>query len=137
MAHLSRCVLLVWCMSCTRAQTPIVHQTGDLPLLSDSGQIYMEFQVEQPARPIPISPMPKYPQELLDAHVEGEVTVRFVIDTTGRVLRGSLKILKSSHPGFTASVLETVPTMTFIPARIGKRKVRQIVVQPFQFYLKR
>ena len=72
---------------------------------------------------------------LRSANVEGEVLVQFVVDTTGRVERGSIKILKSSHDLFTNSVQSALGGMRFYPAEVGGRKVKQLVQQPFVFNL--
>src|SRR5215212_10786101 len=56
----------------------------------DADQPYFEFQVEKTVIQAPGSATPKYPQILLDAHVEGEVLAQFVVDTTGRAEPGSL-----------------------------------------------
>ena len=100
-------------------------------------QPYFEFQVEKTVIQAPGSVQPKYPQILLDAHVEGEVLAQFVVDTSGRAEAGSLKVLKSSHDLFTAAVRNALPQMRFLPAEVGGRKVKQLVQQPFQFYLKK
>ena len=74
---------------------------------------------------------------LRSANVEGEVLVQFVVDTTGRVENGSVKVLKSSHDLFTNSVRSALSNMRFYPAEIGGRKVKQLVQQPFNFTLTR
>lgn len=100
-------------------------------------QTYFEFQVEKQVAPAPGNPGPRYPDMLRSANVEGEVLVQFVVDTTGRVENGSVKILKSSHDLFTNSVRSALNSMKFYPAEIGGRKVKQLVQQPFNFTLTR
>ena len=100
-------------------------------------QTYFEFQVEKQVAPAPGNPGPRYPDMLRSANVEGEVLVQFVVDTTGRVENGSIKILKSSHDLFTNSVRSALGSMRFYPAEIGGRKVKQLVQQPFNFTLTR
>ena len=96
---------------------------------------YFEFQVEKQATPIPDSPHPQYPDTLRSANVEGEVLIQFVVDTSGRVEPGTVKVLKSTHPLFTKSVKDALVTMRFSPAEIAGRKVRQLVQMPFVFSL--
>src|SRR5687767_7395014 len=96
-------------------------------------QPYFEFQVEKPVVTAPGSTQPRYPDMLRQAGVEGEVLAQFVVDTTGKVEGGSLKILKSSHDLFVQSVRNALPNMKFIPAEVGGRKVKQLVQQPFTF----
>jgi TonB family protein len=98
-------------------------------------QTYFEFQVEQQAAPNPNNPRPRYPDLLRSAHVEGEVLVQFVVDTTGRPDASTLKVLKSDHDLFTTSVKMVVPMMKFSPARVGGKAVKQLVQMPFQFSL--
>jgi protein TonB len=100
-------------------------------------QTYFEFQVEKQVAAAPGNAPPRYPDMLRSANVEGEVLVQFVVDTTGRVERGSIKILKSSHELFTGSVQSALNSMRFYPAEIGGRKVKQLVQQPFNFTLTR
>lgn len=100
-------------------------------------QTYFEFQVEKQVAPAPGNSPPRYPDMLRSANVEGEVLVQFVVDTTGRVERGSIKILKSSHDLFTNAVQSALGGMRFYPAEIGGRKVKQLVQQPFNFALTR
>lgn len=76
---------------------------------------------------------PRYPAGLRSAGVEGEVVVRLVVDTIGRVQPGSAVVVRSSHDAFTAAVLEVLPRLRFAPAAIGGRRVRQLVELPFTF----
>ena len=100
-------------------------------------RVYFEFQVEQPVRAVPGGVRPRYPDNLRASALEGEVQAQFVVDTAGRVVPGSLKVLRSTHDLFTAAVRVAVDSMTFTPARIGGQKVKQLVQQPFQFQLAR
>jgi protein TonB len=100
-------------------------------------QTYFEFQVEKQVAQIPGSVNLRYPDMLRSANVEGEVLAQFVVDTTGRVERGSIKILKSSHDLFTNAVQQALNTARYYPAEIGGRKVKQLVQQPFNFTLTR
>ena len=98
-------------------------------------QTYFEFQVEKQVSQIQGSMNLRYPDMLRSANVEGEVLVQFTVDTTGRVERGSIKILKRSHELFTNAVNAALPSARYYPAEIGGRKVRQLVQQPFNFTL--
>jgi protein TonB len=110
----------------------VVGGTG--PVGSD-GTTYFEFQVENPAAQDRNSPRPRYPETLRSAGVEGEVRAQFVVDTTGRAEPGSLKILSATNELFAAEIRRAMPTMKFIPAMVGGRKVKQLVEQPFTFSL--
>jgi periplasmic protein TonB len=97
---------------------------------------YMEFQVEKPVAKIG-GDAPEYPSSLRDSGVEGQVLAQFVVGENGRYEGGSLKILQSSNPAFTAAVKDALPRMKFSAAQIGGRKVAQLVQMPFSFHLQK
>jgi len=95
---------------------------------------YMEFQVEKVVVKIG-GEAPEYPSSLRESGVEGKVLAQFVVGENGRYEGGSLKILESSNPAFTAAVKDALPRMRFSAAQIGGKKVAQLVQMPFQFHL--
>jgi protein TonB len=97
---------------------------------------YMEFQVEKAVEKIG-GEAPEYPSSLKDSGVEGQVLAQFVVNESGRYEGGSLKILSSSNPAFTAAVKDALPRMRFSAAQIGGKKVQQLVQMPFQFHLQK
>ena len=97
---------------------------------------YMEFQVEKPVEKIG-GDAPEYPSSLRESGVEGRVLAQFVVGANGRYEGGSLKILDSSNPAFTAAVKDALPRMRFSAAQIGGKKVAQLVQMPFQFHLQK
>jgi protein TonB len=97
---------------------------------------YMEFQVEKPVAKIG-GDAPEYPSSLRESGVEGRVLAQFVVGENGRYEAGSLKILDSSNPAFTAAVKDALPRMRFSAAQIGGKKVAQLVQMPFQFHLQK
>ena len=108
---------------------------GKLAGVADHGP-YMEFQVEKPVEKIG-GDSPVYPPSLRDSGVEGQVLAQFVVNESGRYEGGSLKILSSSNPAFTAAVKDALPRMRFSAAQIGGKKVQQLVQMPFQFHLQK
>jgi len=108
---------------------------GKLAGVADHGP-YMEFQVEKPVVKIG-GEAPEYPNSLKDSGVEGQVLAQFVVNESGRYEGGSLKILSSSNPAFTAAVKDALPRMRFSAAQIGGKKVQQLVQMPFQFHLQK
>jgi protein TonB len=108
---------------------------GKLAGLADHGP-YMEFQVEKPVVKIG-GETPEYPSVLRESGVEGQVVAQFVVNESGRYEGGTLKILSSSNPAFTAAVKDALPHMRFSAAQIGGKKVQQLVEMPFQFNLKK
>jgi periplasmic protein TonB len=95
---------------------------------------YMEFQVEKPVEKIG-GEAPEYPLSLRDNGVTGKVLAQFVVGENGRYEGGTLKILESSNPAFTAAVKDALPRMRFSAAQIGGKKVSQLVQMPFVFNL--
>lgn len=78
---------------------------------------------------------PRYPEVLRRAGIEGSVTVRFVVDTTGRVEMSSIVVLQSTHEAFVIAARESLAKLRFNPSRIGDRRVPAVAVMPFQFTL--
>jgi TonB family protein len=75
---------------------------------------------------------PRRPDSLRS--IEGRVVLDYVIDTTGRVAAGSVRILASSHPGFEAVAREWVVAHIWSPGRIDGRAVRvQFPAFPMEF----
>jgi protein TonB len=111
------------------------NSTGTATGVSED-HIFHEDEVETPAAKIG-GDGPRYPESLRASAIEGEVIVQFVVNEDGRYDSGSLKVLNSSNPAFTAAVKQALPGMRFSAARVGGRKVRQLVQLPFEFHLNR
>ena len=79
------------------------------------------------------SAAPAYPGDLLKKGISGSVKARYVVDTTGFADTATFEVMRSSHPGFVTAVREALPLMRFSPAKMGPRKVRQLVEQEFTF----
>ena len=89
-------------------------------------------EVDEPATVIQ-QPAPRYPPVLQQAGLEGRVLLEFVIDSTGHVEPGSLRVLERSRPGFDAAAEETILRSLFRPARVRGRAVRQRTLQAIAF----
>lgn len=96
---------------------------------------YFDFQVEKSVSALPGNRAPRYPDMLRSANVEGEVLAQFIVDQNGAADTSSFKVLRSTHPLFTQTVKEALPTMRFSPALVGGRPVKQLLQMPFQFSL--
>jgi TonB family protein len=83
------------------------------------------------------SPEPTYPVVLQRAHIEGEVTMQFIIDTTGRVDPRTIELVGSTDFRFAEACREVLPKMQFDPATIDGHKVRELVRLPFTFAMHR
>ena len=78
-------------------------------------------------------PTPRYPAALQAAGVAGSIVVEFVIDTAGRVERGSVRIVESSQREFEDAARGAVLGARFRPAHLAGRPVRQITRQRVRF----
>jgi periplasmic protein TonB len=115
-------------------------RAGELPAGTPApgadGTPILAFQADKPVLAVG-GCAPRFPDVLRSANVEGEVLAQFVVDAEGRADASTFKVLKSSHELFAAAVKSCLPSMRFIPAEAGGRKVSQIVQQPFVFALDR
>jgi protein TonB len=102
------------------------------PIVSDDS-VFSILEVDSSVTRYPGSAAPAYPLALLREGVQGSVMTQYVVDTTGYADTSSLKVLRSSHPDFTASVRSALPYMRFFPAKVGDKHVRQLVEQEFSF----
>jgi periplasmic protein TonB len=100
----------------------------------DLNKIFKESEVESPAEKIG-GPTPEYPESLRSSGIEGEVMVQFVVNASGRYEPGTLRVIQSSNPAFTAAVKAALPEMRCSAARVGGRRVQQLVQLPFEFHL--
>lgn len=107
----------------TRAVTPPGPGTGE----------YFEFQVERQAATLPGGTTVHYPDVLKAAGISGDVLTQFVVDTTGHVEMSTVRVMRSSHPAFTAAVRAALPTWQFRPAAVRGHAVRQLVQMPVWF----
>jgi TonB family protein len=97
-------------------------------------QVYAATAVdEQPL--LLAAPPPAYPALLREAGITGRVLLQAVIDTTGRVDPGSVKVLRTPNPGFEIPSRQWILKALFRPARLGGRLVRVLVNLPLDFSL--
>jgi TonB family protein len=99
----------------------------------EQDSVFTELEVDSAVVRSQLSAAPAYPLDLLAKHVEGMVVVRYVVDTTGFADTVSFTVVRATDPGFTRAVRDVLPFMRFSPAKIGTKKVRQLVEQPFTF----
>lgn len=96
-----------------------------------------ERYVDKPILAIPGTGNPRYPAMLQSAGLEGDVRAQFVVDTLGRVERGSVRVLDTTHELFAAAVREALTRAKFKPAEAGGHLVRQLAEQTFTFRITR
>jgi TonB family protein len=59
--------------------------------------------------------------------MDGEVRVRFNVDTNGRPVMSTFSVIKSTHPLFTAAVRRAISGMRFQPAMSGGVEPKPVV----------
>jgi TonB family protein len=101
--------------------------------------VFFEFETDKPALTLPGSPAPKYPEELRQANIEGELLVQFVVDTLGRADMRTVRLLgpRQVYREFLQAVIDVLPRMRFSAALYRGCKVKQMVQLPFAFKLNR
>lgn len=100
-----------------------------------SGDVFRGPQVERAAA-LEGTVAPRYPAMLRERGIEGSVTLRFVVDTAGRVEPASVVVVSSTHELFAAAARAALPRLRFTPAAAGGRHVRQLVELPFTFEIR-
>ncbi|HVT38176.1 MAG TPA: energy transducer TonB [Gemmatimonadaceae bacterium] len=104
---------------------------GDAPAPYDAA--FVDKQVEL----LTHQPVPRYPEMLRVSALEGHVLARFVVDTLGRVEPPSVNVSDATHRLFADAVRDVLLRQRFVPAEAGPRRVRQLVVQAFEFRISR
>lgn len=95
--------------------------------------MYFEFQVDKQVVHAADTQHPRYPADLREAGISGQVLAEFVVGTDGRVDTRTFRVMESDNEGFTEAVRSALPRMRFVPAEVGGVAVRQLVQQPFVF----
>lgn len=103
-----------------RGADPITDQPG--PIVIGNQRSTLDFGEQTPtgpqrARLIGELPTPRVPSQISD--VEGEVRVRFTVDTDGRPEMSTLSVQASPNPLLTSAVRKVIPGIRFEPARSG------------------
>jgi TonB family protein len=89
--------------------------------------------VDRPVVPRVGNRAPHYPAILRNLGVSGEVVVRVVVDTTGRVAKGSFEVVRASDDRLVRAVRDAVTTWRFTPAELAGARVLQRIELPFVF----
>ncbi|HEV2670863.1 MAG TPA: energy transducer TonB [Gemmatimonadales bacterium] len=88
--------------------------------------------VDEP--PVLVShPAIRYAPEMQALRIGGTVVVEATLDTTGRVLPASVKIVQSPNPVFDAEAKRVVLAALYRPAQIHGRPARATIRQPLTF----
>jgi periplasmic protein TonB len=107
--------------------------SGSHDAVAIPGATFRADQVERQVALLRGGPVPRYPESLRSAGIEGTVVAQFVVSELGRVESDSVRFLQSDNVLFEESVRAILRRMRFAPAEIGGKKVRQLVQMPFVF----
>src|SRR6266487_1149812 len=102
------------------------------PFVARFDGVYAETQVDEKAELISM-PDPEYPPLLRRAGIRGSVSVQAVIDTLGRVVPGSLRVISSANAALDEPALKAVGQSIFRPARVQGHAVRTRLRVPVKF----
>jgi TonB family protein len=111
-----------------RGADPITDQPGPVVIGNQRSTLDLGEQAPtgpQRARLIGELPTPRVPSQIFD--VEGEVRVRFTVDTDGRPVMSTLSVQASPNPLLTTAVRRVIPGIRFEPARSGGSDAKPIL----------
>jgi len=100
----------------------------------DLTQVFIEAVVDEPPERISFPPL-DYPRMLLEARIEGTVTLEAVIDTTGHAEPNSIKVISSTNRAFEAPAKDGLRKALFRPGRVRGQAVRVLVHLPLRFVI--
>lgn len=106
-----------------------------MPRLLPYPGFFTSQQVDDPVQWVG-GPLPKYPDSLKAAKVEGRVVLRYIVEANGQVEESSVQLLSSTHKEFEEPAIEAIKRSTFRPAKLKGVPVRQMVEQVVRFTLK-
>ena len=64
-------------------------------------------------------PLPRYPELLRQAGIQGRVLLEAIVDTTGQVLRDSILVVSATQSEFVAAARQALLTTLFRPAFVA------------------
>lgn len=77
-----------------------------------------------------------YPPDLYNRHLEGQVLLYLVVDSTGQVIRDSTRVATSSgQAAFDSAALAAAPRLRFSPAKMNGVAVTAPIQIPIRFRL--
>lgn len=77
---------------------------------------------------------PRYPRDMREDGISGEVVVSFVVDTTGRVPSGGAWIHRETRSSFGDAVCSYLKSARFVPLVVsGRRLSVRVLSAPYSF----
>jgi TonB family protein len=128
-----------WRLKAPKKQKPDVHHTVVTYAYAEESNEAAILNVEPQESPRPPRPLsrenPVYPDYLRKERVSGTVVLMFVIDEKGSVR--SIRVVKSDHPGLSASAATAISKWKFEPAKVEGMPVMSRVRLPVPFKFNR
>ena len=87
--------------------------------------------------PAPDNPSTRYPPALADSGITGTVVLEAVVDSTGRVIPGTILVASSAHPLFDAEAIRVLEQWRFQSVSSRRSPEGQVVRVPFEFILRK
>lgn len=106
---------------------------ADLEQLVADRVVFTAEDVDSPAVLADGSATPLYPDSLWRAGVGGRVVAEFIVEPTGRVQTGSVRVISATHQQFAESVRRSLEEARFDAAIWQGRAVKQLVQLPVTF----
>jgi len=115
---------------------PVEFSAASLPpvTLHIQGDVYRLEDLQERPR-LASAPALAYPAPLLLSRVSGRVVVEAIIDTTGRVQEGTVRVIEASDARFDQAAKDYLEAARFTPGRIAGRAVRVRLQMPVEFKL--
>lgn len=110
----------------------VAGMAGEHEPVSGVAGVFATADVDDPAVAVS-QPTPRYPIEFERAGVAGYVELEYVIDATGHVEPGSVRVISASHQAFIEAAREAIVAGVYRPARYRGGVVRQVVRQRVVF----
>lgn len=137
MRGMERCgVIAVWSRAARSKYAPDERPvtTRDVEAMVSAGGVFTASQVDRQARlDLASSPPVLYPDSLWRGGVGGRVLLELVVDASGAVEPGTVRIVSESHPALAAAARNALAGSRFSPAMRRGVPVRQIVQLPVTF----
>jgi TonB family protein len=91
-----------------------------------------------PVTMVPASdnPITRYPAALEDSGITGTVLLEALVDSTGRVIPGTILVVRGAHPLFDAEATRVLAQWRFQSLASGRRPAERVVRVPFEFMLR-
>lgn len=104
------------------------------PLEAGAGPMWSPFAETTPE--VLSGPLPRYPDLLRQAGIQGRVVLEATVDTTGRAERASIFVAEATNPAFIGPATDALLATLFRPGRVNGQGVRVRVRIPYEFTIR-